>query len=340
MRRALLAVPFVVLGALVAALAGCPTAGPGDVDAGPDAPLPTRPLEPTTAMRLIVEPSDHGNGLVQAITEAKVSVHMTMFLLTSTSVMDALIAQHDAGHEVQVVLNPNSTSSSTSNSAAFNRLHGAGVDVRFAPTGFTFTHEKAAIIDGAEAWIMTMNATASSADNNREYLVVDTDPVDVAEADAIFRADFEGTTAPAAPHLVLSPGARAGIVAVINSATRTLDIEGEELSDTVIANAIISRRAAGVAVRIVIPSGTGSAAQERTTQLFVQRSVAIVKTARPYIHAKVIVADGDLAYVGSQNFTANSLDNNRELGVVFAVPAEIQKITDTITRDFQGGNAP
>ena len=66
----------------------------------------------------------------------------------------------------------------------------AGVEVVWAPSRFTYTHEKAVIIDGTSAWIMTMNVTFSSPTANREYLALDTDPDDVAEAEAIFQADF------------------------------------------------------------------------------------------------------------------------------------------------------
>jgi phosphatidylserine/phosphatidylglycerophosphate/cardiolipin synthase-like enzyme len=262
---------------------------------------------------------------------------MTMFLLTSTAVMDALIAQHQAGHEVKVLLNPNASSSSSSNQHAFDTLHGAGVDVKFAPAHFTFTHEKCVIIDGTEAWIMTMNATQSSPTANREYLAVDTNTADVDEADAIFAADFAAHNAPVAPHLVVSPGARTKLVALIGTAHHTLDLEGEELSDTPIVNALVARAAAGVQVRVVLASGTASPAQTTAVHTLSSHGVDVVTLDNPYMHAKVIDVDGTSAYVGSMNFTANSLDNNRELGVIFSGATELHKITTTIAADFAAG---
>ena len=39
-----------------------------------------------------------------------------------------------------------------------------------------------------------------------------------------------------------------------------------------------------------------------------------------YIHAKAIIADGERAFVGSQNLSATSLDQNRELGIIVDDP--------------------
>jgi cardiolipin synthase len=37
----------------------------------------------------------------------------------------------------------------------------------------------------------------------------------------------------------------------------------------------------------------------------------------PYIHAKMFLVDGQRAFVGSVNVSDNSLNNNRELGIIF-----------------------
>ncbi len=61
------------------------------------------------------------------------------------------------------------------------------------PPGFTYTHEKSVIIDGTQLWILTANGTYSGFTTNREFLVTDNDAADVAEAEAIFEADFVNT---------------------------------------------------------------------------------------------------------------------------------------------------
>jgi phosphatidylserine/phosphatidylglycerophosphate/cardiolipin synthase-like enzyme len=57
----------------------------------------------------------------------------------------------------------------------------------------------------------------------------------------------------------------------------------------------------------------------------------------PYIHAKAIVVDGTTAWVGSENFSDESLSRNRELGVVFSDPEAVQDVLGTIRQDAAHG---
>ncbi|HEX2282145.1 MAG TPA: phospholipase D-like domain-containing protein, partial [Thermomicrobiales bacterium] len=54
-----------------------------------------------------------------------------------------------------------------------------------------------------------------------------------------------------------------------------------------------------------------------------------------YIHAKLIVADGERAFVGSQNLSATSLDQNRELGIVVDDRVNLSRLTRTFAIDFR-----
>ena len=58
-----------------------------------------------------------------------------------------------------------------------------------------------------------------------------------------------------------------------------------------------------------------------------------------YMHAKLIVADGARAFVGSVNFSATSLDANRELGLLIADPDALATLTATFGVDWNAGTA-
>ncbi len=293
------------------------------------------PATTTSAVQIIVEPSDNAQALVNALKAAKTSIHMTMYLLSSDAVIDALIAQKKAGLDVRVVLNQNFPDDSTSNATVFTQLQNAGVGVAWAPTNFTYTHEKAVIIDGTSAWIMTMNLTYSSPTSNREYLALDTDADDIAETDAIFEADYANQTiAPTGKLLVAPINARDGMLPVIASAAATLDVEAEEMSDQAIVAALVAAHDRGVTVRVILSDDTPTSAQTSAVQSLQQDGIDVRMLSVPYVHAKTFIADGVLAYVGSENFTANSLDSNRELGLVIDAVSEIQKIESTIEIDF------
>ncbi len=288
---------------------------------------------------IIVEPSDKGAALTQAIKNAKQSVHVTMYLLTDTEDINALIAQHKAGHDVRVVLNKNFYSG-TGNGAVYNQLKSAGVPVHWAPSGFTYTHEKCVIIDGKAAWIMTMNATYGAPIYNREYLAVDRDPADVSEADTVFKADYAGQAATVSGKLVVSPvNSRSKLDALINGATKRLDMEAEELSDYVLVGDLANAADRGVQVHIVLSDSSPSAAQTKSVATLKSHGVKLVTLHNPYVHAKSLVADGSTAYVGSENFTQNSLMYNRELGIIFNSATQVSKVLTTTNKDFANGTA-
>ena len=340
---------------LLACLAACRSSSPGTVDGTPnpmldapgtgsaDAPVITG----TSSISIIVEPNgNHANELATAITGATTSVYVTMYELDASNILNALVARKQAGLDVQVILD-GSTTNKSFNTSAYNTLKNAGISVVWSSSAFTYTHEKTVILDGATAWIMTMNLNTSSPTSNREYLAIDTDATDVAEATAIFKADHAMMSiTPSGPLVVAPTNARPDLVALIDTATTSLDVEGEEFSDTYstgVVNAVARAASRGVTVRVVIANG-----QADTTSINRVKNAGgtVVMTGptsgngtstNPYIHAKAIVVDNAKAFVGSENFSAGSLAYNRELGVIFNTATEVAKVETAIATDYGKG---
>jgi phosphatidylserine/phosphatidylglycerophosphate/cardiolipin synthase-like enzyme len=57
-----------------------------------------------------------------------------------------------------------------------------------------------------------------------------------------------------------------------------------------------------------------------------------------YIHAKEILVDGREAFVGSQNFSWTSLQDNRELGIVTFARVIVSRLGQTFASDFRGAS--
>jgi phosphatidylserine/phosphatidylglycerophosphate/cardiolipin synthase-like enzyme len=60
----------------------------------------------------------------------------------------------------------------------------------------------------------------------------------------------------------------------------------------------------------------------------------------PYMHAKMIVVDAKTIYIGSENFTTNSLQFARELGVILSDPATAAKIKADFDADWLVSKPP
>jgi cardiolipin synthase A/B len=305
--------------------------------AGPVQPAPAAPERP---MQLLIEPEAGQRAVLDLISGAGRSIWGEVYLLTDDAAVDALASRAAAGCDVRILLEPAPYQATSANQDAYARLAAAGADVRWSTARFTYTHAKVLIVDHARLAVLTLNLTASGLSGNREYALLDTNPADVTAMEAIFAADRVGspTTAPHAP-LVTSPETtRPTLLDLIASAQRTLAIETEELADGAILAALAAARARGVAVTLAWP---GPATGAPSGFLDLASTGAVVRAVgAPPIHGKVIVADGRMAYVGSANLTATSLDANREVGLRLDDPTLAQTIAATVLADAASGVPP
>jgi phosphatidylserine/phosphatidylglycerophosphate/cardiolipin synthase-like enzyme len=57
------------------------------------------------------------------------------------------------------------------------------------------------------------------------------------------------------------------------------------------------------------------------------------KLKKPYIHAKMILIDDRYLLIGSMNLSSNSLDNNREHGIITTDSKTIQQFKQQFDKD-------
>ncbi len=335
----------------------------GDLAVNPKPGDMAMPPPATSGITITVEPDGTkiAQPLLTAMENAKSAVHVEMYLLTNSTYIAELKTLVGNGIDVKVVLNetfPSGVSASATNGTSYTTLMTDKVPVHWAPTttGFdSYTHEKAVIIDpgtaNAQVWIMTMNLDTSAPKYNREYLALDTNTADIDEAESIFEADWGSTDITPTGALVVAPSpqnnAEKALLALINSATTSIDVEAEEYDtaglEANLSTALVNKAKGGkVAVRMVLEDSTDTAQASAVTALqtaggqvvgYVYSSTALD------IHAKAIVVDGKTAYIGSENLSGGSLGYNRELGVTFSEASEVAKVATQINSDFAGGSA-
>lgn len=319
------------------ATASCPAGGCGAATASG-----------ATGVQLFVEPAAGEAPVLHAIEAAQTSVWVEVYLLTDNNVIHALEDAAQRGVEVRVLLELNPYGSgATSPQQTLQALQAAGVQAKGADPAYHYTHEKAIIIDGATLLIMTANLTKSalggtSYADNREYGVIDTAAPDVSEAASIFSADWQRTTPTLTdPNLIVSPvNARARLQAFIAGAQATLLVEDEEMVDVPSEDALIAAARRGVRVEVILPAPSDSSASpDADVTRLLQGGVQVRYIAIVYMHAKMLLADGQLAFVGSENFSATSLDDNRELGIVIADPSALATLNQTFQQDWASAQA-
>ena len=278
--------------------------------------------------------------IYSVIQSAKTSLEMTMYELSDTTAVNDLIARHNAGVDVRVVLDQKEK---TNNQAAYDALHAAGVGVTWSSPSFTFTHQKTLTVDGRESLILTGNLTSRYYAETRDFGVEDTDAHDVAAIVATFEADFghRQLTPGDATDLLWSPTTAKGrVLEVINHATKTLDVESEEFSDSAVVSAVAERAKAGVRVRVMVESPAQYASELHHVVAAGGKAAGYSSSTGLYIHGKAVIADAGLpgqeVEVGSMNYTTTSLTRNRELGIVVTNGAACALMARQFDADFSG----
>ncbi|HEX4757289.1 MAG TPA: phospholipase D-like domain-containing protein [Terracidiphilus sp.] len=300
---------------------------------------------PATTYTLITEPDRGLTAIYNLIASAKKSVDITIYELTDITVTSMLGKLAAAGIQVRVILDQNHEK--TTNTPAYNHLVQNKVAVHWANPVYFVTHQKTITVDQATSAIMTLNLTPNYYSTSRDFAVITNNAADVAAIEDTFVADFSNAsiTPPTGQNLVWSPtNARSAITALINGATKSLLLSQEEFSDPGMATALGAALKRGVAVTLVQENTNGefnsalNALKSRGAKIAVYSS----RTGF-YIHAKTVLADYGTAhaklFVGSENFSTDSIEKNRELGLIISDATCMAGVETALTADFKRGTA-
>jgi len=288
-------------------------------------------------LSLITEPGPGDRPFLHAVQSAQSSADLVMYELSDPTFEQALVSAEERGVRVRVLLNGGYYGADSSvNEAAYSYLKANGVPVRWSPSRFALTHQKTLVVDDKTTYIMTLNLVDQDYSTSRDFAVADTNSQDVSAIEATFTADWNNQ--PIRPRdgtdLVWSPGALDSQLSLINSARHNLEIYNEEMADSAVTSALQAAARRGVDVEVVMTASpdwnsafkklTGAGVHVRTYK----------QDASLYIHAKMILVDSRRVFLGSQNFSAASLDDNRELGIILSTGAIVRSMERTFAGDY------
>ncbi|MEI2728470.1 MAG: phospholipase D-like domain-containing protein [Candidatus Nanopelagicales bacterium] len=249
-----------------------------------------------------------------------------------------------------------------------------GLNTQLSRPEFSYSHEKTYIRDAgtgdALAFVADFNVdtsyfefAADPADANpnelgtRGMAALVTDAADVADIAATFDADWPPYRVwpPAVrPNLVWAPGdpsfkptgnSITAMNALFAGAQQSLDVYVQALAyPSMMFQPLLDRAKAGVKVRII--GNVGGINDDAAAQL---RAAGVDIVANPrlagsstdylYIHTKTIIADAgtsnQVVFLGSENpFLDQSLQTERELGVLMTDTESVKKVVDLFNTDF------
>lgn len=291
----------------------------------------------SSGVALFYEPDMGREPVIKGIQNAKSSIDLEVYTFSDTDILRELVNAKKRGVRVRVILEENPFGGYSSNKETKDKLSYYGIENKWDNKAYNYTHSKFMVIDNTTGYIMTLNLTKSAFTKNREFGVIVSDANIVGELKKIFEADWGRY--PYKPKedtpLVVSPeNSRTQIENLLKSANGEILVYAEVIEDQNIKDILKKKRALNVDVKVIIANPQSVEGNESVINELKRYGIEIKYLTTPYIHAKVIVVDKQYAFVGSENLSSNSLDNNREVGIILNNSEIVNKLREVFFWDF------
>ena len=294
-------------------------------------------------LRLIVEPDDGLEPVREFISSAQASLLVKQFTFTDETLVQAVIDRKLAGVDVRVMLNAARSGGDRANDETYERFRAAGIDVQWANPKFYVTHEKSIVVDKKAALVATFNLCLKYFTLTRDYGVIVSDPVHVAQIIEVFDADWNHDDwVPSAYEGLLwsNSNSRLHMARFIDTATRRIDVQHPKFVDAVIIDHLAAAIDRGVKVHVLCGGKHGISewdvldtfASLRTLRRF---GAKVHKQKNLRVHAKLLIVDDERALVGSMNIDRSAFDLRRELGVEVSDPAVVAQLKAVFDSDWE-----
>ena len=292
---------------------------------------------------LIVLPDDSVQPILDAIDGATKSLRIKMFIFTDPSLLDAVIAAHRRGVDVRIMLNPKRRSGVSENDESRSKLEAAGIEVRDSNPAFDLTHEKSMVVDDKAAFVKSLNWQTKNLTGTRDYAVITRHAHEVEEIINGFEADWSRQDF-ASEHLIWCRGnGRERITQFINQAKHSLWLQNERYQDQMMIECLVRAKERGVKVHVMArPAHTLKKDKliEGVGGLRILRDVGVkirkLKTLK--LHAKMLLADGERAIIGSINLAPGSFDSRRELAIEVDDKHIVDRLHEIVKRDWKNAH--
>ena len=292
---------------------------------------------------LIVLPDDSVQPILDAIDGAKKSLRIKMFIFTDPSLLDAVIAAHRRGVNVRIMLNPKRRNGVSENDETRSKLEAAGIEVRDSNPAFDVTHEKSMVVDDKTAFVKSLNWQTKNLTSTRDYAIITRHAHEVEEIINGFEADWSRQDF-ASRHLIWCRGnGRERITQFINQAKHSLWLQNERYQDQMIIECLVRAKERGVKVHVMarpphtlkkdkLIEGVGG------LRILNDIGVKVRKLKRLKLHAKMLLADGERAIIGSINLAPGSFDSRRELAIEVDDKHIVDRLHQIVKRDWKNAH--
>jgi cardiolipin synthase A/B len=315
------------------------------------------------APSLFIEPQAGRAPIIQAINAARFEIRLGICNLSDPQIGAALAAAVGRGVNVEVIVDHNDYYDKPDEQAELATLMAEGVSVHLSNAVFPQSFEKELVIDQRQVLIMTMCLTPMTFIDSRDYGIVLDNPGIIREVTSVFDTDWAYSAAPGqatppynptpalrSPNLIWGPtDATEKLSQLIQSAHHTIDVTSELLGDPYLEGQLIAAVHRGVQVRLITPLNPIGAPSNAPDVAFLTSEGVNVRVtvdqypppgALPYMHAKTMIIDGRVAYLGSIDLVTAERSEDRELGIEFRLPRLVRQMSAQFRSDWSQAAIP
>jgi cardiolipin synthase A/B len=254
-----------------------------------------------------------------------------------------VIAAHRRGVNVRIMLNPKRRSGVSENDESRSKLEAAGIEVRDSNPAFDLTHEKSMVVDDKTAFVKSLNWQTKNLTGTRDYAIITRHAHEVEEIINGFEADWSRKDF-ASKHLIWCRGnGRERITQFINQAKHSLWLQNERYQDQMMIECLVRAKERGVKIHVMArPAHTLKKDKliEGVGGLRILRDVGVKirKLKSLKLHAKMLLADGERAIIGSINLAPGSFDSRRELAIEVDDKHIVDRLHEIVKHDWKNAH--
>lgn len=305
---------------------------------------------------LIIGPNDEIAGdardsFVSMLDSAKSKIDLSIYQLRDPAMINAIMRAHNRGVKIRIVTEKHPFKheySNKGNSSELERLTQAGIPIkgltsRLAVNNKAQAHHKILIIDSDYAVIMNFNWDTSSLIENRNFALVigkNNNAKEFQEIESLFDADWKDEKfSPQSGYLVIGPDhQREKFIKLFSQAKKCIRIYQQSYNDEEIVSVLEKLSRQGIKIKLLMmpfPFGGKKDINAPFQKRLIKAGGEVKLNKTRYMHAKAVIIDDEIAYIGSCNFYQPSLDFNREVGALTTNKNAIKRLIDMFEKDYK-----
>ena len=274
-------------------------------------------------MRLLVQPEDGIQPIVEALRSAKKTIQILIFRFDRAEIERALVEAAQRGVAVTALIAHTNHGGEKYLRRFEMRLLEQGITVARTADDLVRYHGKMFIVDGKELYLLAFNYTHMDITLSRSFAAVIKHSEVVKEAQRLFECDVKRVPYTSeCEDLIVSPvNARERLKKFIAGAKKQLLIYEMKLSDPEFLKLLNDKVTEGVEVRVISRGPVKNAALP-------------VRIAPMRLHVRAIIRDGKAAYLGSMSMRRLELAARREVGVLFQDAKCVKQMESVFEKDW------